>query len=54
MGWFGPSKDDVWRQLSQEITAEFVEGDFSTVSKVQTHVSPWIVTLAVGSFLSSC
>ncbi len=26
MGWFGPSKDEVWRQLSQEISAEFVEG----------------------------
>ena len=28
MGWFGPSKDEVWRQLSQEIGAEFVEGGF--------------------------
>jgi hypothetical protein len=26
MGWFGPSKDEVWRQLSEEIGAEFVEG----------------------------
>ena len=23
MDWFGPSKDEVWRQLSQEIGAEF-------------------------------
>ena len=26
MGWFGPSKDEVWRQLSEEIGAEFVRG----------------------------
>ena len=26
MGWFGPGKDEVWRQLSEEIGAEFVEG----------------------------
>ncbi len=50
MNWFGPSKDEVWRQLSQEIGAEFVEGGFwaSTDSKVQAHVGPWIVTLDVG------
>ena len=26
MGWFGPSKHQVWRQLSQQIGAEFVKG----------------------------
>ena len=41
MGWFGPSKDEVWRQLSQEIGAEFVEGGFWKGSKVQAHVGPW-------------
>ena len=45
MGWFGPSKDEVWRQLSQEIGAEFVEGGFWNGSKVQAHVGPWTVTL---------
>jgi hypothetical protein len=51
MGWFGPDKDEVWRQLSQEIGAEFVEGSFwaSTGSKVQANVGPWIVTLDVGT-----
>ena len=50
MGWFGPSKDKVWRQLCQEIGAEFVEGGLwtSTGSKVQAHVGPWIVTLDIG------
>ena len=46
MGWFGPSKDEVWRQLSQEIGAEFVEGGFWKGNKVQAHVAPWTVTLA--------
>ena len=35
MGWFGPSKDEVWRQLSQELGAEFVDGGFWKGNKVQ-------------------
>ena len=49
MGWFGPSKDEVWRQLSQEIGAEFVDGGFWKVSKVRAHVGPWTVTLDMGT-----
>ena len=45
MGWFGPSKDEVWRQLSQEIGAEFVEGGVWKGNKVQAHVGPWTITL---------
>ncbi len=45
MGWFGPSKDEVWRQLSEKIGAEFVEGGFWKGGKVQAHVGPWTVTL---------
>ena len=45
MGWFGPSKDEVWRQLSEEIGAEFVQGGFCKRSKVQADVGPWTVTL---------
>jgi hypothetical protein len=45
MGWFGPSKDEVWRQLSQEIGAEFVESGFWKGNKVQAHVGPWTITL---------
>jgi hypothetical protein len=48
MGWFGPSKDEVWRKLSQEIGAEFVEGGLWKDSKVQAHVGPWTVTLDIG------
>ena len=47
MGWFGPSKDEVWRQLSEEIGAEFVEGGFWKGNKVQAHVGPWTVTLDI-------
>ncbi len=47
MGWFGPSKDEVWRQLSEEMGAEFVEGRFCKGSKVQTHAGPWTVTLDI-------
>ncbi len=47
MGWFGRSKDEVWRQLSQEIGAEFVEGGFWKGSKIQAHVGPWTITLDV-------
>ena len=45
MGWFGPSKDEVWRQLSQEIGAEFVESGLWKGNKVQVHVKPWTITL---------
>ena len=45
MGWFGPSKDEVWQQLCQEIGAELVEGGFWKGKKVQSHVEPWTITL---------
>ena len=48
MGWLGPSKDEVWRQLSEDIGAEFIEGGFWKGNKVQAHVVPWTVTLDLG------
>jgi hypothetical protein len=45
MGWFGPNKDEVWKRLSQEIGAEFVDGGTWKASKVQAHVGPWTITL---------
>jgi hypothetical protein len=45
MGWFGPSKEEVWRRLSQEIGAEFVPGGFWKGTRVQAHVGPWTITL---------
>jgi hypothetical protein len=45
MGFFGPSKDEVWRQLCQEIGAKFVEGGGWKGNKVQAVVGPWTITL---------
>ena len=45
MNWFGPSKDEVWQLLSQEIGAEFVKGGLWKGNKVQAHVKPWTITL---------
>jgi hypothetical protein len=47
MSWLGPSKAtvEVWRQLSHEIAAEFIEGGFWGRSKVHARVGPWTVTL---------
>ena len=45
MAFFGPSKDEVWRQLCQEIGAKFVEGGAWKGNKVQAIVGPWTVTL---------
>lgn len=45
MGWFGPSRGEVWRRLSNEIGADFVEGGFWKGGKVQAHVGLWTVTL---------
>jgi len=47
MDWFGPNKDEVWRQLSREVGAEFVEGGFWKGNKVQVCVKPWTITLDV-------
>ena len=45
MGIFGPNKDKVWRQVSDEIGAEFVEGRFWKGNRVEAHVAPWTITL---------
>jgi hypothetical protein len=43
MGLFGPSKKEVWEQLSKEIRGDYIEGGFWTGGKVQAHVDNWIV-----------
>ena len=42
---FGPSKDEVWQQLSHEIGADYVDGGFWRGSKVEARVRSWTVTL---------
>ncbi len=42
---FGPSREEIWRQLCQEIGAQYVEGGFWTGDKVQVHHGQWTITL---------
>jgi hypothetical protein len=44
-GAFGPSREEVWRQLCAEIGADFVAGGFWKGDKVQAHVRNWTLTL---------
>src|SRR5690242_10323135 len=43
--WFGPSKDEVWKQLADGIGADFVDRTFWKGSKVVAKVPPWEITL---------
>ena len=46
MSWFGPSKDEVWRRLAEEIDADFIEGGFwKRGTKVQAQIGFWTLTL---------
>jgi hypothetical protein len=42
---FGPSKEEIWRQLSAEIDANYVEGSWRKADKVQVTHGEWTVTL---------
>ena len=42
---FGPSRKEIWRQLSAEIDARFVEGGFWKGDKVQSTYGEWTLTL---------
>jgi hypothetical protein len=42
---FGPSKEEIWRQLSAEIDANYVEGSWRGADKVQVTHGEWTVTL---------
>ena len=43
--WFGPSKREIWRQLSEEIGATYVEGRTFKTDKVQVSHLQWTLTL---------
>ncbi|APW59150.1 DUF3137 domain-containing protein [Paludisphaera borealis] len=45
MGWFGPSQDEVWGRLSEEIGAQFMPGGFWKRAKVQKRVDQWTILL---------
>jgi hypothetical protein len=42
---FGPSRDEVWKELSRQIGASFVEGGFFKSDAVKAHVGEWTVVL---------
>ncbi len=44
-GVFGPSRDEIWRQLADQVGGQFVEGGFLGNSKVTASVGEWIITL---------
>ena len=42
---FGPSREEIWRQLADQIGAEYVDGGFWGRDKVVARVGEWTVTL---------
>src|SRR3954470_974005 len=42
---FGPSRDEIWRQLASEMDANYVDGDFWKRGTVQASHSGWLITL---------
>ncbi|MBS1812778.1 MAG: DUF3137 domain-containing protein [Acidobacteria bacterium] len=42
---FGPSREEIWRQLAAETGAEYVEGNWRKADKVQAQVKQWTITL---------
>jgi hypothetical protein len=42
---FGPSKEEIWRQLTTEINARYVPGSFWKGDKVQATHGEWTLTL---------
>jgi len=43
--WFGPSKEEIWRQLCAESGADYIEGGFWKRDKVQATHDAWTITL---------
>ena len=42
---FGPSKEEIWTRVSNEIEADFVDGGFSRGDKIIAKVKEWAITL---------
>ena len=45
MKWFGPSKKEIWKQLSEQVQGRFVKGAFLKGDKVLVEHGPWTLTL---------
>ncbi len=42
---FGPSKKEIWKQLSEQLGSEYIEGSWTKSDKVVAHIKKWVVTL---------
>lgn len=42
---FSPSKEEVWRQLADQINADIVDGGFWKGTRVEARIGEWTVTL---------
>jgi hypothetical protein len=45
MGWFGPSKDEIWREFAAGVGGEFQPRHFTRQSAVVARIGPWPVLL---------
>ncbi len=45
MGLFGPSKDEIWKSISEEIQAAYEKGDFWHDSRIEARHGSWVLTL---------
>ncbi len=43
---FGPSREEIWRQLASELNASYIDGDFWNRSKIQASHAGWLITLS--------
>jgi hypothetical protein len=43
--WFGPSKEEIWRQLSAATGADYIQGGFWKGDKVRATHKEWTLTL---------
>lgn len=45
MGWFGPGRDEIWRQVGDEIGGAFVKDGIFSTPRVEKRNGPWTLTL---------
>jgi hypothetical protein len=43
--WFGPSRAEIWRQLSEAVSGTYVESGLLTSDKVEAAHKTWVITL---------
>lgn len=45
LGWFGPSRKEIWRKLSAELDARYIEGTWRKSDRIEVEHGPWTITL---------